>query len=239
MQVITEYAKETHLRLLLQGPPGSGKTTLACHLPGAYIADLDLNLGGPLRYLKSSGGPLPVGYNIIDRTPDGKEVPPSERYQRLAYCLNDALKSPEVETIIVDSATKLSDYMIAEVLRTQHKSEMTIQLWGFYLALWKTFIGAISAQRKHFVLTCHERVEKDEIDQSLKYFVLIPGQMQHIIGSMFTDVWRTEVTVAGVPPKYTFQIRTMSDHRFQLKNSFGLAPIMKFDWSKIEAKLNS
>ena len=92
--------------------------------------------------------------------------------------------------------------------------------------------------RKHVVLIAHERVEKDEMDQSLKYFVAIPGQFQHIIGSMFTDIWRCEVAAAGSnPPKYTFQVRTMPDFRYQLKNSLDLPPIMKFDWKQIADKL--
>jgi hypothetical protein len=240
MQKVESYAKESHLRLLLQGAPGSGKTTLACHMPSAYIADCDINLGGPIRWLKENSGPMPVGYDIIDRDENGKEIDPSLRYQRLTACLNAASRDPSVQTIVIDSATKLSDYMIAEVCRQQGKKEMSIPLWGFYLAIWKHFISQLSAQRKHFVLVCHEKVEKDEIDQSLKYFVLIPGQMQNIIGSLFTDVWRCEVSGGqGVNPSYSWNVRTMPDHRFQLKNSLGLPPLFKFDWKTIETKLNS
>lgn len=240
MQRIEQYEKEAYLRLLIQGPPGSGKSTLACHFPGAYIADCDINLAGPFRWLKANNGTMPVGYDIIDRDETGKEVNPADRYIRLAACLTAAAKDPAVQTIVIDSATKLSDYMLAEVLRQQNKKDMSIQMWGFYLALWKQFISQISAQRKHFVLICHERVEKDEIDQSLKYFVLIPGQMGNIIGSLFSDVWRCEVSGGqGINPTYNWNIRTMPDHRFALKNSLGLPPVMKFDWSKIEAKLNA
>ena len=238
MQTIETYTKESYLRLLLQGAPGTGKTTLACHLPKAYIADCDLNLAGPLRWLRENNGPMPVGYDIIDREHEnGAEVDPSLRYQRLIKCLAEAVKSPDIETIVIDSATKLSDYMIAEVLRQQGKKEMSISMWGLYLALWKHFISRLSAQRKNFVLICHEKVEKDEIDQSLKYFIMIPGQISNIIGSLFTDVWRCEVSSVGLPPKYSFDIRTMSDNKFSLKNSLGLPPVGKFDWAKIETKL--
>jgi hypothetical protein len=240
MQKIESYEKEAYLRLLLQGSPGTGKTTLGCAFPGAYIADCDIGLGGPLRYLRKNGGTLPLGYDIIDRDEHGKEVPPNERYQRLGKCLNTAIKDPTVQTIVIDSATKLSDYMIEEVLRQQGKKEMSISMWGFYLALWKHFISQLTAQRKHFVLICHEKVEKDEIDQSLKYFVLIPGQIQNIIGSLFTDVWRCEVSGSvGPNPKHTFAVRTMPDYRYQLKNSLGLPPLMSFDWALIESKLNA
>jgi energy-coupling factor transporter ATP-binding protein EcfA2 len=235
---INNYTQESHLRLLLQGPPGSGKSTLACHFPGAYVADLDINLGGPLRFLRENNGPMPVGFDIIGRSDDGKEVPLKDCYQRLGAKLNAALKEPGVETIVIDSATKLGDYIQAEVLRTQGKSEMTLPLWGFYLQTWKHFITQLSAQRKHLVLTCHESVEKDEIDQTLRYFVAVSGQMKWVIGSMFTDVWRCEVAVtAGANPKHTFQVRTMPDFRYSLKNSLSLPPIFKFDWKLIEQRL--
>ena len=88
------------------------------------------------------------------------------------------------------------------------------------------------------MLTCHESVEKDEIDQTLKYFVQVAGQMKFVIGSMFTDVWRCEVAVTSGPnPKHTFQVRTMPDFRYQLKNSLSLPPIFRFDWNLIEQRL--
>src|SRR5438552_15536860 len=117
MQPISSYeTSDAFIRTLFQGPPGSGKTSHACQFPGVYVADLDMNLAGPLRWLKEHNKSLPVGYDIIDRDESGKEVAPNMRYTRLAKCLQDAVVNPEVKTIVVDSATKLSDYMIAEVL---------------------------------------------------------------------------------------------------------------------------
>jgi hypothetical protein len=57
------------------------------------------------------------------------------------------LKDPTVQTVVIDSATKLSDYMIEEVLRQQGKKEMSISMWVFYLALWKHFISQLTSQR--------------------------------------------------------------------------------------------
>jgi len=238
MKPITDYKKDNHLRLLLQGPPGSGKTTLACHMPGAYILDLDVNLGGPLRHIEKNGGIKPVGYDTVDIDDKGVVIEMKDRYQRMSTLLNNALHETSVQTIVVDSTTRLSDYIQGEVLRQNGKSDMTLQLWGHYLMQWKHFISQLITVRKHIVVIAHERVEKDEVDQSLKYFIAISGQFQHIIGSMFTDVWRCEVAVAGTnPPKYTFQVRTMPDFRYQLKNSLDLPPIFKFDWGTIASKL--
>ncbi len=236
MQPITKYAtSEAYLRLLLQGSPGSGKTTLGCQFPGAYVADCDLNLAGPLRFLQQTGRTLPVGYDTIDRDENGKEVPLNGRYIRLMQCLTSAANDPAVQTLVVDSATKVSDYIMADVLREQNKSEMSIQLWGFYLRKWMGFISQLSVLRKNFVLIAHERVEKDEVDQSLKYFIMLPGQIGNIIGSLFTDVWRCEV--AENMGKYSWLIRTMPSYRFILKNSLGLPPTFEFKWETIAAKL--
>lgn len=239
MQTINSYAtNDAFVRVLLQGSPGAGKTTHACQFPGVYVADCDLNLAGPLRWLTTNNKTLPVGYDTIDRDELGKEVDPKFRYTRLVKGLQEAVLNPDVKTIVVDSATKLSDYMIAEVLRQQNAQAMTIQHWGFYLAMWKQFISALSVAKKHFVLVAHERVEKDEVDQSLKYFVMIPGQMGNIIGSLFTDVWRAEVSEKpGTPPTYLFNVRTMPSYRFNLKNSLGLPPVFPFSWETIAEKL--
>jgi nucleoside-triphosphatase THEP1 len=240
MQSINTYSDNSNLRVLLQGPPGSGKTTTACQFPAAYIADCDLNLAGALRYLRSANLPLPIGYDIIDRDDDGKEVDPSFRFERLLRKLQIACADTTVQTIVVDSATKLSDYIMAHILRQQGKKQMEMQSWGFYFTCWKEFVARITAQKKHFVLICHERVEKDEIDQALKYFLNIPGQFAHIAGSLFTDVWRCEVASKGFGAATTheFQIRTMPDHKFNLKNSLGLPAVFKFDWKIVESKLS-
>jgi hypothetical protein len=239
MQPISNYQNDAHLRVLIQGAPGAGKTTLACQFPNAYIADCDLNLAGALRFMRGSNLKLPVGYDLIDRDEKGEPVDPAFRFDRLLLKLQAACASPDVSTIVIDSATKLSDYIMAHTLRQQGKKQMEMQSWGFYFAFWKELIARVSAQQKHFILICHERVEKDEIDQALKYFLNIPGQFAHIAGSLFTDVWRCEVASKGfgATMQHEFLVRTMPDHKFNLKNSLGLPPMFKFNWSLIEEKL--
>lgn len=241
MQPTASYAtSDAFIRLLLQGAPGQGKTTLACQFPNAYVADCDLNLGGPLRFLRDHNLTQPVGYDTIDRKEDGTVVQPNMRYQRLAEVLSAAAADASVSTIVIDSATKLDQYIKDHVLRTNPTKTGAMEMvsWGFYLAFWKDLVAKITAQRKHFVLIAHEKVEKDEVDGALKYFLNIPGQFGNMAGALFTDVWRAEVaSTGGLAASYKWQIRTMPDYRFQLKNSFGLPALFEFDWKLIEAKL--
>lgn len=242
MQPISAYTKDNHLRVVLQGPPGSGKSCLALQFPKPYIIDLDVNLGGPIRWAQRTGGPLPVGYDTVDRDEQGQLVPVPLRYTRLDRLLQEAQANPAIETIVIDSATNLADVLVAETLRKQNKPTMSKQEWGFFFTYGKALMGTLTQMRKHIVLTAHEKVNKKE-DGSIAYPIKLawPGQLGQIIGAFFTDVWRCEVQQKqkGLETVYEFVIRTMPDFQYELKNSLGLPPVFKFDWPTIAAQLNN
>lgn len=243
MQTIDSYQSTVGslLRLVLQGPPKQGKTCVALQFPGAYVVDIDLNLGGPLRYLEKNHLPMPVGFDVIDKDETGKEIPISNRYTQLNKCLLAAQVHPDVKTIIIDSATNLVPILIAEVLRQQMKPAMTKQLWGFFYTLGYQFFSTITSMRKHIVLIAHEKINKDDGGAIvLPYEVAWPGQLGTNIGSFFTDVWRCEVieTPSGANSVYKWQIRTMPNQRFKLGNSLDLPPVFEFKWDTIKAKLD-
>lgn len=242
MPTIDQYKSDAHIRLLLQGESGSGKTTKALQFPGVWVIDCDLNLAGPLRYLKENNIQLPLGYDTVDLLDDGTVVPENMRWERVATLLSNIGKRvPDLKTIVFDSMSKLADYNKAHVLRTcPTKSggfEMTS--WGFYYSNWLKLVGAVTTAKVHCVFTAHDKVDKDEIDGSTRIFVNVQGQFQAVAGSLFTDVWHAEVkNVGGLTPKYQWLVRTIQDYRHAgLKNSFGLPPVFEFDWAIIENKL--
>lgn len=244
MQPITSYASTNDkLRLLLQGPSGAGKTTVACQFPKPYVIDIDINLGGTLRFLKENNLALPVGYDVLDKDETGAEVQLKQRYQRLNKCLLDAQTNPEVETIILDSGTTLADVLIAEVLRQQGKNLITDfkdgrQFWGFFGNLGRGFLALLTQMRKHIVLIVHEKIMTLP-DGGVVYPVKVawPGQVGQNLGIFFTNVWRCEVQ-SQVGGKYQWLIRTMPEYRYELKNTLGLPPTFEFKWETIQKQLD-
>lgn len=240
MQTIDTYNVTLGTCIGLQGPPGCGKTTLACMFPNVYVADCDMNLRGTIRFLRENKMPLPIGFDTIDVDGTGKEIAPDMRYKRLAAKLKVAAASPDVETLVIDSATKIGEYMLAYVLKQNGKdsmADMNHKLWGDNLYLWRKFIGDLRATGKTIIIPVHEAPEKDPISGAIKYMLHIPGSIKHEFGHLVSDVWRCEVVESG--GKYTWMVRTMPNQQYQLKNTFGMKAIVEANGPSIKAAVES
>lgn len=246
MKPILDYPTTlARIRLILQGTPGSGKTALACQFPGAYVIDIDKNLGGPLRWMQKNKVKLPVGYDVVSENDKGEIVPMPSRFSRFADLIAKASVNPLVETIIIDSMTNLADVMIAEVLRQQNKVAMSKQEWGHFFTLGKNFMTKMADCNKHVVFVMHEKAEKMETGTPgsgqysiIKYAPYWPGQLADIMVGLVTDAWHTEVKMAfGNPPKHTFMVKTMPEALIVLKNSLGLPAEFEFKWETVAAAL--
>ncbi len=244
MQKPDAYAQSEVIRLLLQGPPGSGKDVLAAQFPKPFVIDIDRNLGNVMRFLKSKGLPQPL-FDYIDTDKTGKTIPMSARYGRLAELLIEGQTSPDVETIVISSGTTLADVMIAEVLRTQGKTSISDfkdgrQFWNFFAIAGRHFMAVLSQIQKNIVLTVHEKVRENEAGQTIYPIeVAWPGQVGDIIGCFFTNVWRCETeAVTNMPTKYL--VRTAPNHQFKLKQALvGIPDRFEFNWKIVEEKLKA
>lgn len=245
MQPISSYTLDNHLRVVLQGPPGRGKSCLAAQFPRPYFIDLDIGLGSVIRWCERTKMQLPVGFDRLDIDESGAVVPPKLQYQRMARLVEEARNNPGIDTIVFDSATNLSPVLEAEVCRQQMKNSKDDfkdgrQFWGFYYTLGTHLMSQLKLLRKHVVLIAHEK-ENKLADGSLVYPIKIawPGQLGNIIGAFFTDVWRCETETKGIGASaiVDYLIRTNPEFKYELKNSLGLPTLWHFKWADIEAKL--
>lgn len=248
MPLISEYsATSSHLRLVLQGPSGVGKSTIASQFPGAWINDLDVNLLGTLIFLKENKLQLPIGYDTISVDDKGQPVHQLQQFIRLNEKLMEQQANPNVQTIVLDSGTNLADILIYEICRQQGKTNVAgfkdgRQFWGFFAPFCRNFFSVLAQFRKHVVLTAHEKIQTLE-SGAVVYPIKVawPGQVGANIGAFFNCVWRAEVEKQSVgvnQMKYIWRIRTKPDGMYELKDTLGLPALFEFKWDIIQAALD-
>ncbi len=221
MQNSKDYKPNQSRGVLIIGQPGSGKTTLALQtFPSVWIGDCDNNLSGAERFLRDK---ISFAYDTIDVLPDGSEVPLDARFKRLSDCIREASTNASIKSLGIDSFTKMSDYVMDDLLKKQGRTVMQLQDWGVYLGTMKATIVRMRSTRKLFFATAHIKPEKDEVSGIVRYFPALPGQIQHIIGALFSDVWLCQVIERG--GQHQFVVKTMPDTFYPLKNSLGLPAV--------------
>lgn len=246
MQSPDSYAVSDRMRLLLQGPPGSGKDVVAAQFPKPFVIDIDRNLGNVMRFLDSRNLPKPK-FDFVDTDARGVTIPHNKaiassmaaRYDRLGELLVEAQLDPTVETLVVSSGTTLVDIMIGAVLRQQGKQNISDfkdgrQFWNFFAIAGRHFMATLSEMQKHIVFTVHEKNLTNEEGQVISTQVAWPGQVGEIIGCFFTQNWRCETEApANKPVKYL--VRTAPTHRHALKQALvGIPDVFEFKWEMVE-----
>lgn len=257
MQNPDQYTDSEVIRLLLQGPSGSGKDVVAAQFPKPFVIDIDRNLGNVIRFLRSRNLSCPK-FDFIDLDKEGNPIPIQvpmgrlSRYGRLNELLIEGQIDPTVETIVISSGTTLSDVMINEVCRSQGKtsiSDFTTNsgkadarpFWNFFGIAGRHFMAVLSQIKKNIVFTVHEKVRENEQGQTIYPIeVAWPGQVGDVIGCFFTQNWRCETdSVPSGPSTVTkYLVRTAPNHQFKLKQALvGIPDRFEFDWKKVEACL--
>lgn len=226
---------------LFQGPPGSGKTTLALQFPKPYLLSLDGNWRGPARWLRKNGYPADFKFDVPLNVKVGDKVlmesEEKKHYGLITKAVDLAVKEPQVETVIIDNWTNLAAAILAEVRRQNNRTRenFRIQDWGDFIYICTNFVNWCKQQGKTTIFIAHEKPEKDDVDGIIKYFLQIPSQFSNQIGGMMSDVWRCEVEEKL--GEHEFVVRTMPNTRLQLKNSLGLPPKFTMKWSEVAKAL--
>lgn len=240
MQDDTEFENNLATGVLLIGEYATGKTSWALEWPNPYLYDADNNLAGAVRRAKLRGIKFKYDVGVLldkDKIKDDNvNILPGDRYETMVARLKIAFADPNITTVIIDSCSAVSEFIIAYILKAALKTEMSIPLWGEYLKVWKNFITWSRSQKKPVIFTAHENYEKDEADQTFKYSVLIQGQMQKRIGSYFSDIYRLEIQnkpTQGGGSEPVYVCRTKPTAQIRLRCSFPNMPTV-FPTSEIK-----
>jgi len=199
MQASSTYKPNQSFGLLLVGEPKCGKTNLALAFPKPYILDADNNLGGASRRM----GDTAFFFDILTVGADGSTIPKEKRWGRAMECLKEAIKSSEVQTIIIDSLAPLCDSLIDHILFTEQIEKMRIQDWLPFQTKLKQLIVALRASGKYIIVIAHSVADKDELSGALTWVVAMPGALRHNFAGYFSDVWTVRPRNVGGVLSYT------------------------------------
>jgi len=225
--------------ILLLGPPGSGKTTLAMQFPNVLFMDCDRNLDGPEKFLRKSNPGLSYAYENINCDDKDVELPPYEKFDRLQMKLKEARTLP-FDTIVIDTMTMVNEFIIQKVLKEQGQNMMRPMdyqpMKSYY---WRLLVGGIRGSGKTTIVTCHEIIMTEPDKQQVMKEVVVgykpsvTGGIADYFGGFFTDIWRCETQPIAGGNK--FIIRTNKSIKSpDLKSSCGLPAEMDSNYKLIE-----
>lgn len=250
MKTDTQYSTGQKPGILVIGEPGSGKTCLAFEFPNPYFLDLDHNLDtGRTHYQRRYGKAKQFRWDQPDTRDDGTRVPAGEVWDYARKQLDAALNDPWVETVVIDGLTRLSDALIAYVIKQGSALEkspvvggvpiMTRSLYGPYGQLLTGMLMALRASSKLIVVTAHVRAGENELTDAATWQPNLVGALRGSLAGLFTDFWMcdteqiltpTDATRALYPANVKYFAHTAPRPQVKLKNSFGLPAKFEFTW---------
>lgn len=242
----TTYPTNTAIAVLLIGEPGSGKTNFCMDWPVPWFLDADRNMK-----------------NAIDRHPGkrffyddpafddkGNLLPIHARWPRCIELTNAACRNPEVKTVVSDSLTRLCEYLQAYLVEQPNVEKPVIMAgtkcmskshWQPFATIMRKYIFDARESGKPFIMTCHVKVDENELTAAKEQTVNISGQLQGTIAGMFSDFIQTKAEPHGDKAKYPtgarYFLQTGPTHRIRTKNSLGLPLEVDVDGPEIKAML--
>lgn len=221
------------LAILLVGPPGARKTTLALQFPNLYIIDCDGNLAGPARAIKKYNATLSFKYDSVAEK-DGKPVETKDQYNRILDLMAEARAATDVEWVCLDGMSALNDILIDKIMAEQKISYMEARNWSTFKSdATKVLFTKARHLGKNLIVTAHEvRIEHNHPTQLMTtildgYEPFIQGGTRERLGGYFTDVWRLEARLAPGDKIETELTCDKVGLMKQLKNSVGLPHTIK------------
>lgn len=196
MPVLSDNIPNSMLALLI-GPAGCGKTTFALQFRNPYLVNIDNNIAGPRNYYKRVNFDMSkLKYDNVARDDKDNPIPVAAQYQRFTELLARGVADKDVSTLIIDSTTSLQPVLETHIRIKKGKPEgfkFTFDEWADFKYIWSETMLKLRVCGKSVIIIGHEKVEKGQVDEVLRYVLAVPGQTGELMPMLMTDVWRMSV----------------------------------------------
>jgi hypothetical protein len=241
----SQFKPDAAISLLLMGSPGAGKTNLAMEFPSPYFIDWgDANLASAVN--RHSGKPF--FYDSVSIGADGKPIEPDRQWERASALLKENGPKDEVGCIVDDTLSMMQVALCQHIVRLGSQAEtplviggvkvMTRSMWNAFSDLLRKRIHVAKSFGKPYLLTCHEKVDADDMSAVKIYRPNLSGQLGDSIASLFSDFWSCETDPNADKKVYQngvrYFVRTVPTNRIKLKCSCGLPGEFEFTWEKFQ-----
>jgi len=239
--------KSSHkLFILLLGEPGSGKTTLAAQFPRPAFADGEHKLTNIFNTVPNAS----FIYEDLDTDDNDRPIEGRFKWQRTLTVCDRLLRMPDVDTLVIDSLSRLSGYLCEYLIhnstdegkKVAGEKVMTLPLWYPFQTLMDRFLTRLPSYGKHVIVTAHVRSDQDEVRGTMEWSPAIGGSLRRTISKFFTDTWYCDVKPCApskeFPKGVRYIVRTMPNTRLSLAQSLDLPAEFTFNWPLVQAALD-
>lgn len=201
-----------HLKVLVSGPPKSGKTSLLGTIPNMLVLDTE-----PHANNLQSIAHLDVPYVTITNTDDLRQVlfMLSDETLRGQIAQNYGLK--EIGGVAIDTLDTLQKMMKVERLKEQRRTQFQRDDWGWLKTEMEELIQSFTALPMHVVFTVHTKTKEMGAGDEA-YTVTLPGlegaiaeSIAGMVGYSLLSLRKEEIDTATGQVFTKYWLRTEGD----------------------------
>lgn len=143
-----------HMKVLVMGPPKSGKTSFIATAPNVVVADVEAGL--------MSIAHLNIPYVTIDDVSKLETLYQILKDDGLRQRAAEQMGLPSIDTVAIDTLDAFQEMLKKDILATERRSEMQQKDWGKLKERMVQILKAFKSLPMNVIFTCHTSTVQDE-----------------------------------------------------------------------------